>query len=67
MTEFGKDKFKNCLRKFRRGDKEIWQRRVLKLSQNISKRRWGILAKTIYKIVLELFEEAMKKLGKDMF
>ena len=38
MRELGENKFENCLTKFRRGDEEIWQRQVLKLSWNISKR-----------------------------
>ena len=33
----------------------------------ISRRRWRNLAKTSFKIVLEYFEEAMRKLGKDKF
>ena len=67
MRKFGKDKFWNCLRIVRRGDEEIWQRQVLKMSQNISKRRWGNLAKTRFKNVSEYFEEAMRKFGKDKF
>ena len=52
---------------FRRADEEIKQRQVLKLFQNISKRRGGNQAKTIFKIVLEYFEEAMRTIGKDKF
>ena len=32
MRKLGKDKFQNCLRIFRRGDEELRQRQVLKLS-----------------------------------
>ena len=32
MRKLGKDNFQNCFRIFRRGDEEIRQRQVLKLS-----------------------------------
>ena len=48
---------------FRRGDEKIWLRQVLKMTYNISKKRWRNLAKTSFKIVIEYFEEAMKTIG----